>query len=538
MVAQPPSHHRVLTSIRSRPLCLRRRRVAVRTSWWNYYVAVLLAMVVTLPYYYYFSNDDDDDDTTGVYLLPVLVVAVEAGRGTAATIRNDIVHPSRMTTERRKWKMTAGRSILPTSNKAAIVTFQDHPHHPPVSMQTNDDLTTTTTTTTSSISAAVSSTTKQLSSLLVWGRTKRHRWTSGGPQKSHTSSSSSDIDTNRQNPSSKTIIRVVHSNKAKKTKRTIHPSMLFLEPPEEEEPPPQHPQHNSPSIQDTPRITTRVGTLAQCFATVLTTTTSAENHDTRNAMMIIDMDQLLLACHQFEQAMVDVEQKLSARDLRNNIAKVESLYHSIPSKETKSPSGHPQQQQQQQQQYHSMESILRYEKEQNIHQYDTSVGSEQSASSSLSSAQQQPQQPRLIALNEQSCAMGLLWIRRSLQFQYHLFHSLLQDVDATTATMAAYEQTLQPYHSWALQKIYNMAVKSATPSNQIWLARLGGYDHHEDTNVASTTTSTDAVTPIHPKDAERVTREDLQLLLQIWGPLIQQWEKIYSGLNLEDQRRV
>ena len=134
--------------------------------------------------------------------------------------------------------------------------------------------------------------------------------------------------------------------------------------------------------------------------------------------------------------------------------------------------------------------------------------------------------------------MGLLWIRRSLQFQYHLFHSLLQDVDATTATMAAYEQTLQPYHSWALQKIYNMAVKSATPSNQIWLARLGGYDHHEDTNVASTTTSTDAVTPIHPKDAERATREDLQLLLQIWGPLIQQWEKIYSDLNLEDQRRV
>ena len=116
--------------------------------------------------------------------------------------------------------------------------------------------------------------------------------------------------------------------------------------------------------------------------------------------------------------------------------------------------------------------------------------------------------------------------------------------------MAAYEQTLQPYHSWALQKIYNMAVKSATPSNEIWLARLGGYDHHlhddtksdvkSATSGASTNTD-DATVPtssVPHNIAEQATREDLQLLLQIWGPLIQQWEKIYADLNLEDQRRV
>ena len=141
--------------------------------------------------------------------------------------------------------------------------------------------------------------------------------------------------------------------------------------------------------------------------------------------------------------------------------------------------------------------------------------------------------------------------RRSLQFQYHLFHSLLQDIDATTATMVAYEQTLQPYHSWALQKIYHMAVKSATPSNEIWLARLGGYDHknHNDDTSSIGTSSTNmndatvaTTTPIYPnttaQQQQAATREDLQLLLQIWGPLIQQWEKIYTDLNLEDQRRV
>jgi hypothetical protein len=442
-----------------------------------------------------------------------------------------------------------------------MATFRDHP--PEVSTMHKNDI---------YDPPVVHTTNQQKTSLLLWGRMKTHPTTtttttasSGTQKKSSTTQSTNSTgwnrkyndDSNNNNPSSKTIIKVINrsndkTDKKTKTTRTIHPALLFLEPPVQHEISQQQQQqrlsHNS--VTNTiPRIPTRVGRLAQSFSTVLTTTKSEgwkeDDYDPDNTQttmtktMMIDMDQLLIACHQFEQAMMDVEQKLSARDLRNNIAKVESLYHNIPKIITNNNNNKSSLSEKN---YHNMEAILRYEKEQNVHQYEETNNNNDLTQQHLSSSSP----PKLIALNEQSCAMGLLWIRRSLQFQYHLFHSLLQDMDATTATMAAYEQTLQPYHSWALQKIYNMAVKSATPSNQIWLARLGGYEQSEDPNshsmdntAVTSSSSSSSSTPIYTKnDAEQATREDLQLLLQIWGPLIQEWERIFTKLNLEDQRRV
>jgi hypothetical protein len=502
------------------------------------------------------------------------------------TIQMDATHSRRRRSRRRKrtWRTlsrswltkrafssTATAATRTTSTTratytAAMATFRDHPpevlttvhtnglYDPPVVHTTNQQ--------------------KTSSLLLLWGRMKTHpstkTTTSGTQKKSSTTQSTNSTgrnrkyndDNNNKNLTSKKIINVINrSNDKTKTKtitsRKIHPALLFLEPPIQHEISQQQPQRqNHNSVTNTiPRIPTRVGMLAQAFSTVLTTTKSDEweedDYDPDNTQttttktMMIDMDQLLIACHQFEQAMMDVEQKLSARDLRNNIAKVESLYHNIPKISTTTTNNNNKLSLSEKN-YHNMEAILRYEKEQNVHQYEeTNNNNDPTQQHSTSSSSS----PKLIALNEQSCAMGLLWIRRSLQFQYHLFHSLLQDIDATTATMAAYEQTLQPYHSWALQKIYNMAVKSATPSNQIWLARLGGYeqqsdDHHshsmDNTAVTTTTTkSSSSSTPIYTKnDAEQATRQDLQLLLQIWGPLIQEWERIYTKLNLEDQRRV
>lgn len=219
------------------------------------------------------------------------------------------------------------------------------------------------------------------------------------------------------------------------------------------------------------KIKTRVGTLAKLFKTVM-------RDDS-----VIDMPHLLAACHRFEKAMVDVQQKQSAKDLRNNIAKAEAFYKNV-----------------QQHHEHSMEEILKLEKANNIHDYGPHG---------------------LSLLKDPSCAMGLLWIRRSLQFQYRMFQSLLQDVDASHAALSAYHHTLQNYHGWALQKIYVLAVKSATPSNKEWLARLGGF-------------------PVEKFGAaeEEATRRDLQELLTVWEPLIHRWENIYAELDLEDRRRV
>ena len=425
-------------------------------------------------------------------------------------------HPIRQ----RKWKRMNG-SLIPGSSStttktttkmgtaaANILTFQD-PNT--IATSSSSPSGSNMTTTTKKVSGGVK--------LLSWGRIhhqrrrQRQSTVSSSLQSSHAVASTTTTD----RPPTQ-FIRIIPSQQRNKISRNkvIHSSLVFLEPPEL---PPLSRQQQQHQQQSTPTIKTRVGTLAQSFATVLTTTTSSSASHPTTTKMMIDMDQLLRACHLFEQAMVEVEQKLSARDLRNNIGKVESLYHQTSKT------------------HQSMESILRYEKEQNIHLYDDSTvstsstdrddGDDDTDTATRAPPQQQRPRPRLIALNEQSCAMGLLWIRRSLQFQYHLFQSLLQDVDATTATMVAYEQTLQPYHSWALQQVYHVAVKSATPSNDIWLARLGGYDHvpqlHDDDDA---------------KEAERATREDLRQLLQIWGPLIQEWERIYTELNLEDQRRV
>jgi Glycolipid transfer protein (GLTP) len=218
--------------------------------------------------------------------------------------------------------------------------------------------------------------------------------------------------------------------------------------------------------------TTRVGRLADGFARV------APDH--------IDMQQLLKACQGFCQAMVEVDQSLSARDLRQNISKAQRCLEQMPPSDDSI----------------TLPQLLAWEKGQNVHNYATDG--------------------TLTALQEQSGAMGLLWIRRSLQFQYHLFQALLLgEIEAADAATAAYQATLQPYHGWALQQVYQVALKSATPSREEWLARLGGFPGH-------------AFGPAQ----EHATKRDLQLLLEIWQPLIEQWQQIYLDLNLEDRRRV
>jgi Glycolipid transfer protein (GLTP) len=157
-----------------------------------------------------------------------------------------------------------------------------------------------------------------------------------------------------------------------------------------------------------------------------------------------------------------------------------------------------------------MEDILRLEQQGNVHNYQQVAVSGGATTTTT-----------LAALQEQSCAMGLLWIRRSLQFQYHMFDALLRNVEASQAAMTSYQHTLQPFHGWALQQIYVMGLKSSTPSNQEWLARLGGYNVHAFGAVE-----------------EKATRSDLHQLLLIWKPLIERWEQIYQELNLEDRRRV
>ena len=125
-------------------------------------------------------------------------------------------------------------------------------------------------------------------------------------------------------------------------------------------------------------------------------------------------------------------------------------------------------------------------------------------------------------LKEQSAAMGLLWIRRSLKFQSELYASLI-DQDGPhprDAAERAYTNTLRKYHGWALRKLFPATI-SQMPDRHEFIANIGGVTVDELNEEV---------------DAEVVSK--LQSLVSAWDPLITTWEQDFARLNLEDVRRV
>ncbi len=79
---------------------------------------------------------------------------------------------------------------------------------------------------------------------------------------------------------------------------------------------------------------------------------------------------------------------------------------------------------------------------------------------------------RLPRLKEKSAAMGLLWVRRQLQYQTALF-SNVPDVPTrfeTTraAVQSAYDEVYNNYHGWAVQKIFSYSFQAAPEANVIY----------------------------------------------------------------------
>ena len=80
--------------------------------------------------------------------------------------------------------------------------------------------------------------------------------------------------------------------------------------------------------------------------------------------------------------------------------------------------------------------------------------------------------PNLPRLKETSGAMGLLWVRRQLQYQTHIFENILEVPDkyhsVTDAVSAAYTQTYDKYHGWAVQKIFNYSFQASPKAEEIY----------------------------------------------------------------------
>lgn len=78
---------------------------------------------------------------------------------------------------------------------------------------------------------------------------------------------------------------------------------------------------------------------------------------------------------------------------------------------------------------------------------------------------------RLPLLKEKSAGMGLLWVRRQLAYQTQIFDNVL-DMGSKYASMkeavgAAYSQVYDPYHGWAVQKIFSYSFQAAPEAEAI-----------------------------------------------------------------------
>mmetsp|Transcript_26655 Transcript_26655/g.41817 ORF Transcript_26655/g.41817 Transcript_26655/m.41817 type:complete len:266 (+) Transcript_26655:438-1235(+) len=125
-------------------------------------------------------------------------------------------------------------------------------------------------------------------------------------------------------------------------------------------------------------------------------------------------------------------------------------------------------------------------------------------------------------LKEQSAAMGLLWIRRSLAFQLELYSSFLakDGPHPRDAAYAAYSKHLYPFHGWALRKVFPASL-SQMPERQAFIAKFAGVSLEE-----------------LNEEYDREIVKKLKSLVAAWDPLISTWEKDFERLDLEDTRKV
>lgn len=193
----------------------------------------------------------------------------------------------------------------------------------------------------------------------------------------------------------------------------------------------------------------------------------------------VDTAQLLKACraHVILMKSGGVALKVVAKDMETNLNKAESLFKKMP------------------QEGKYLASLLEKEREKGVHDGNR--------------------------LRNESAAMGLLWVRRSLAFQLDLYAAVISahGRHPKAAAMDAYDKTLAPYHGWLLQKAFPLSL-SQIPDRRTFIAKFGGRDSNLDAK------------------SEMEIVKKLKTLVSVWKPIIDQWEYEFARLDLEDMRLV
>ncbi|KAL3939031.1 MAG: hypothetical protein SGBAC_006178 [Bacillariaceae sp.] len=190
----------------------------------------------------------------------------------------------------------------------------------------------------------------------------------------------------------------------------------------------------------------------------------------------IHVGHLLTACEKLQSTIREMGFVSSANDMASNIAKIRNTYEKLPLT-----------------QRDSMPVLLQYEQDVGI----TEKG----------------------RIKDSSATMGLLWLGRSIHYQYDMFQYILENPSASPydAASHAYGATVKPHLSWPLQRLGQAALNGLrSMRKQTILAHMGGFDEEEYTSAK-----------------ESATKQGMRKVLASWNPIIRRWNQVLSDMGLE-----
>eukprot|EP00980_Cylindrotheca_fusiformis_P005414 scaffold1157_cov122-Cylindrotheca_fusiformis.AAC.6 len=226
------------------------------------------------------------------------------------------------------------------------------------------------------------------------------------------------------------------------------------------------------------QVTTDAATLAMSFEKALIAV-QRQNQEDRD----IHVGHLLSACERLEQMIRKIGFWKGANDIAGNMAKIRNVYSKLPDEKR-----------------NSMPELLRYEMEAGIVRNNGNNNK---------------------ILKESSAAMGLLWLGRSLNYQYDMFRHMLENQNGQPYESAcyAYENSLKPHLSWPLQKACQTALRATARElrREKILAGIGGFS--EDCFGFC---------------EHQATTKDLQQVVRTMEPMICRWRQVFSEMGLGD----
>jgi hypothetical protein len=188
----------------------------------------------------------------------------------------------------------------------------------------------------------------------------------------------------------------------------------------------------------------------------------------------IHVGHLLSACERLEITMRKIGFGKGANDIAGNMAKIRAIYHKVSTDKR-----------------NSMSELLRYEQAAGIHDGKS--------------------------IKNSSATMGLLWLGRSLNYQYDMFrHMLDHNGEPYEAACYAYENSMKPHLSWPVQKVCQTALKKVKVlRRKKMLAGIGGFSEDCFGNCE-----------------DQATRNDLRQVVRCLEPMICRWRQVFSEMGL------